>query len=57
MRILFPKEIIEMQEEVTPYMRWNGKAYVSDDAPEDIKEKYKKIIEYASKVYSDASEM
>lgn len=57
MRLLFPQEIVKMQEEITPYMRWNGKAYISDDAPEGIKEKYKKVIEYASKAYSNSVEI
>lgn len=58
MIVLLPDEMLEIQKEVNHYRKWDGlKPYIPDDAPEDIKEKYKLLTEYFTKAYADASEI
>lgn len=50
--------MLEIQNEVNRYRKWDGlKPYIPDDAPEDIKSKYKMLTEYFAKAYADASEI
>lgn len=58
MIVLLPNEMLEIQNEVKLYIKWDGlKPYIPSDAPENIKAKYKILTEYFAKAYADASEI
>lgn len=58
MIVLLPKEMLEIEDEVDRYLKWDGiRPYIPDDAPDEIKEKNKILMEYFAKVYEDASGM
>ena len=50
--------MLEIEDEVDRYLKWDGiRPYIPDDAPDEIKEKNKILMEYFAKVYEDASGM
>ena len=58
MIVLLPKEMLEIEDEVDRYLKWDGiRLYIPDDALDEIKEKNKILMEYFAKAYADASEM
>lgn len=58
MIIIFPKDILEIEKEVNLYKKWDGiRPYIPDDAPDDIKRKYKILVEYISKATQEVSEI
>lgn len=58
MIIIFPNDILEIEKEINPYKKLDGiRPYIPDDAPDDIKRKYKILVEYVSKAVREASEI
>lgn len=54
MRLIHSDEVKRLSDMVDPYMDWTFPPKLKDDAPQEIKEAYKKFKELAKKEYEDA---